>query len=65
MADQEYYSRALATFMFYCIADVLNCYFYFYSAPETHSVGLFKGTTSNPTKIVFAFYAALWAYDGW
>ncbi|XP_065915999.1 b(0,+)-type amino acid transporter 1-like isoform X2 [Dysidea avara] len=38
---------------------------YYHNAPETHSVGLFKGTTSNPTKIVFAFYAALWAYDGW
>ena len=29
------------------------------------SAGLFENTTTDPAKIIFAFYAALWAYDGW
>jgi len=29
------------------------------------SNGLFENTSTDPAKIIFAFYAALWAYDGW
>lgn len=39
--------------------------FLYHAAPETRPTGLFEGTTSDSIKIVFAFYAALWAYDGW
>lgn len=34
-------------------------------ATKTQPRGLFEGTSSNPASMAFAFYAALWAYDGW
>jgi len=43
----------------------ITYYFLLFLGNKPESAGLFENTTTDPAKIIFAFYAALWAYDGW